>query len=213
MADLRAARRLINTAAFDPSARTVVARGPVEPWAMEDGYEALRGYEDGLWQGVYNGRTAAYPSGDRSIRRHELFHGLVDKAADNPSLDVSPTVNALAAARRMLGDSGPLAGARDITEELVAHVVGGQYPKTLSQLANVSPALANYARLYHMQSGLGTALPVYAAAVATHPATVAGGLVGGGMMAYGLSLPEESQASAKAPVFKDVDGLIERLGR
>jgi hypothetical protein len=209
MAGLRAARRMINTAAFDPNTRTVVGRGPVEPWATEDGYEALRGYEDGLWKGVYNGRTAAYPAGDRGIRRHELFHGLVDKAADNPSLNVSPTVNALAAARRMLGDSGPLAGARDIAEELAAHAVGGQYPKTLSQLGNISPYLASYARLYHRQSGLGNALPVYAASVATHPATVAGGLVGGGMLAYGLNAPEESKASGG----QSLDRLIERLGQ
>jgi hypothetical protein len=209
MAGLRAARRLINTAAFDPNTRTVVGRGPIQPLATEDGYEALRGYEDGLWQGVYNGRTAAYPAGDRAIRRHELFHGLVDKAADDPSLNVSPTVNALASARRMLGDSGPLAGARDITEELFAHAVGGQYPKTLSQLLKVSPYIADYARLYHSQSGLGNALPLYAASVATHPATVAGGLVGGGMLAYGLNAPEEATESGE----HSLDRLIERLGQ
>jgi hypothetical protein len=205
MGGLMAARRLINTAAFDPVSKTVVGRGPVQPWATEDGYEALRGYEDGLWQGVWNGRTAAYPSGERGLRRHEIFHGLVDKATEDPSLNISPTVNALAAARRLVGDTGVLAGARDITEELVAHAVGGQAPRTLAALGNISPTLGNYARLYHHQSGLGAALPVYALSVATHPATVGATATGGGLLAYGLARPEE-----KPP--HSLDALIERLG-
>jgi ABC-type methionine transport system ATPase subunit len=48
------------------------------------------------------------PVARRSIATEELV-----KAADDPSLNVSPTVNALASARRMLGDSGPLAGAME----------------------------------------------------------------------------------------------------
>jgi hypothetical protein len=200
-------RRLINTAEFDPVSRTVVARGRAQPLAAEDGYEALRGYEDGLYDAVWNGRTAAYPAGERGLRRHEIFHGLVDKATQDPELNVSPTVNALAAARRMVGDRGPLAGARDITEEIIAHVVGGQTPKSLAAIGGISPTLNTYAKIYHQQRGLGSALPVYAMSYATHPSTLSAGAVGGGLLAYGLSRPDSE------PAPRSLDALIERLGK
>jgi hypothetical protein len=205
MGGLRDARRLINTAEFDPVAKTVKGRGPNVFEAHVDGWDGLQGYDDGRWHGMWNGRTAAYPVGERGLRRHEIFHGLVDKAVEDPSLNISPTVNALARVRRHLGEEGPLGGAALLAEELAAHAVGGQGPRSLSGLLNVSPRLWDYASQYHKERGLGTAFPAYAAAIATHPAAAAGAVTSGGMLAYGLNDTEE-----KSP--NSLDAVIERLG-
>ena len=176
-----AARRQINTAAFDPDTGIIRANGRAAPLALEDGYEAMSLNRQGIADGTSNGRTAAYPVGDNSVRRHEIFHGLVDQAYRNPSPDLPVSIRALAGARRLAGERGAAAGLADIAEEVAAFLAGRQFGPNLHTAASLSPTMRSYGDLYRAQYGLPHAIPAYALSVATHPATLGAAAATGGM--------------------------------
>lgn len=127
----------------------------------------------------------------RAVRRHEVMHGMRDAAMADPSLR---------AAIPWWARGGEWGGFQD---ELLARLAS----KDKSQIRDWNTAA-------YPRKSLGdrAMYGVFDAGrlAAENPAAVAGALTGTGLLAYGLSIPEEP-AVADEP--HSLDRIIERLGR
>ena len=121
--------------------------------------------------GLYKGRVAIYPQGDRATRRHEVMHGIRDAASQNQEL--ASAVPWWARNRRV----------GSFEDELLARLAAGGNDMSGWQM-----------RDYYHQDPLKYALAMPVHRVATDP-QARGALLGllgtgGALMAYGLSSQE-----------------------
>lgn len=92
---------------------------------------------------------AAYPKGDPSTRRHELFHGMVSQEYFQPGYmrgvrpQEIPSVAAIAAARELAGDNKFLQGAAMLAEEVAAASVGARRPMSLREVRDIAGTYAD----------------------------------------------------------------------
>jgi hypothetical protein len=202
------ARRSVRTAAFDPETGFVDVHGMrfvnhgrgrhgVEE-AQEVGKRALERYLSGEIYGMYDpsSATAAYPVHRPHTRRHELFHGIVHKAAMHGD-SVSPYVDMLGAIRKKYDPDTMASGAARIAEELSAHSVGYKRPLSLSEAADIA---RRYAPSYREQNGLRSAIPAYA--IGYSPPLAVGAGAGGVIFAigdYAMSPSEAADAPPEVP--------------
>lgn len=163
---------------------------------------ARRGFEgvpvpEAVWpladaNGVYSDDLlqAYWVAGNRPVMRHELMHGIRANAERDPSLS---------AAIPWWARGAHVGGFRD---ELLARLAA----RDMSQITQWDTAA--YPRLTAGDRAMYAAFD--AGRAAASPAAVAGALTGAGLLAYGLSAPDEP-AVADEP--NSLDRIIERLGR